>query len=265
LATTNPPYALTNVDLFHELQAAEYAIEDLTLVRKGYELAISLFAGRFQPSGRCYLAHVVRTASILGHLRASAEVIAAALLHNVYVAGDFGDLIHGMSSERRSEIAQVLGAQTEEYLAKFPGMNLEHPNEAIQLALNNPQGLSRVDRDLLMLMLAEHLEHLIGVDILYYPDQAQRYYVDNAPTAVAIAKNLGQDALAAELVDAHKQLGFMEVQPELRVSTLPESLVVAPRSFKKRSGLRLALAEGKTKAWARISACLSIMSGSDCL
>ncbi len=84
-------YAQTNIQLFNQLRQDGYSDADLILVRNAYELAMVLFTGRFQPSGKSFIAHVVGTASILAWLRLPAPVVAAGLLHNVYENGDFGD------------------------------------------------------------------------------------------------------------------------------------------------------------------------------
>ena len=58
-------YAQTNIQLFNQLRRDGYSKTDLDLVRDAYELAMVLFSGRFQPSGKSFIAHVVGTASIL--------------------------------------------------------------------------------------------------------------------------------------------------------------------------------------------------------
>ncbi len=59
-------YDQTNIQLFNQLRHAGYSQMELKLVRDAYELAMDLFTGRFQPSGKSFMAHVVGTASILG-------------------------------------------------------------------------------------------------------------------------------------------------------------------------------------------------------
>src|SRR5688572_20530292 len=76
-------YAQTNIQLFNQLRGDGYSKADLGLVRDAYELAMLLFSGRFQPSGKSFIAHVVGTASILAWHRLPAPVVAAGLLHNV--------------------------------------------------------------------------------------------------------------------------------------------------------------------------------------
>ena len=67
-------YARTNIQLFNQLRQEGYSNTDLRSVRDAYELAMVLFTGRFQPSGRPFVTHVVGTASILASLRLPAPV-----------------------------------------------------------------------------------------------------------------------------------------------------------------------------------------------
>jgi len=108
-------YAQTNIQLFKQLRREGYSNTDLSLVRDAYELAMVLYSCRFLPSGRPFIAHVVRTASILAALHLSAQVVAAGLLHNAYGTGDFGDGSGGISTAKRALISRVLSPEVEEY------------------------------------------------------------------------------------------------------------------------------------------------------
>jgi len=108
-------YAQTNIQLFNQLRREGYSNTDLSLVRDAYELAMVLYSCRFLPSGRPFIAHVVRTASILAALHLSAQVVAAGLLHNAYGTGDFGDGSGGISTAKRALISRVLSPEVEEY------------------------------------------------------------------------------------------------------------------------------------------------------
>jgi (p)ppGpp synthase/HD superfamily hydrolase len=250
------PYAQTNIELFNQLRRDGYSNADLSFVRIAYELAMDLFAGRFQPSGKIFLAHVVRTASILASLRLTAEVVAAGLLHNVYLSGDFGDDCPGISTVKREEIRKVLGPDTEEYIARFPAMNLDVKPRTIQLARDNPDELKLIERHVLLIMLAEHLEHLLDLDILYYPDEERRYYMNNVGGAIEIAKNLGCPRLAAELNEALRQTQSAELPAELHLQRVESSsMIIAPRSYRRRLGVAVhqALFNGRHRVKAALN------------
>src|SRR5262249_46303721 len=155
-------YAQTNLQLFNQLRSEGYSSADLDLVRNAYQLAMLLFSGCFQPSGKPFIAHVVGTASILASLRLPGAVVAAGLLHNVYEQGDFGIARRNTSLGKRRKIRQLLGSEVEDYVAKFSAFHWRSPRA--QLALNNPARLRLVDRHVLSLRLADHLEHLLDLD-----------------------------------------------------------------------------------------------------
>jgi gluconolactonase len=227
------PYAQTNIQLFNQLRRDGYSQTDIALIRDAYELAMVLYTGRFQPSGRPFIAHGVGAASVLASLRSSAQVVAAGLLHNVYGTGDFGDGRRGISTARRQEIRRVLSSEVEEYVARFRTMYWESPT--IQLARNNPDKLASVDRSVLSILLAEHLDHLLDLDALYYDAAIARTYVRNSRIAAEIAERLGLSQLAAELKEAIQQAEFAELPVDLPVDRVrKESFVIAPKSCRKR-------------------------------
>src|SRR5208282_2979363 len=78
-------YAQTNIQLINQLRGESYATSDLRVVVDSYELAALLLTGRFRASGKTFIAHLVGTASILGSLHAPAPLVAAGLLHAVYL------------------------------------------------------------------------------------------------------------------------------------------------------------------------------------
>ncbi len=101
-------YAQTNLQLLNQLQHEGYTKAELGSIRAAYNLAAHLFTGYFLASGRTQIAHVVGTASILGSLHVPWEVVAAGLIHNVYVTGDFGCGRSGISKVKRREIKMAV-------------------------------------------------------------------------------------------------------------------------------------------------------------
>ena len=231
-------HAQTNLQLFEQLHRADYSDAELNLVRRAYGLAVVLFTGRFQPSGKSFLAHVVGTASILATLRSSAPLLAAGLLHNVYENGDFGSVRAGLSRKRRSEIVRLLGAEVEEVAAQFG--RIGWTSAAVQTARYNPAQLSTVERSVLLVRLADFLEHLLDLDVLYYGEKVRRYYLNIGVTAVETADNLGLSALAEEM----RALLGDTLRAELPVKLAPSryhdsSFVVVPNSCCRRKVLAL--------------------------
>jgi gluconolactonase len=226
-------YAQTNLQLFNQLRTDGYSSPDLDLVYDAYQLAMSLFSGRFQPSGKPFIAHVVGTASILASLRLPGAVVASGLLHNVYEHGDFGTARRNASGVKRRNIKRLLGSELEDYVAKFPLFGWK--SATAQLALSDPSRLGVVDRHVLSLRLADYLEHLLDLDLLYYGSSARRYYMGNATVAIALADAFELRALAAEIKEAIRQTNSTELPVNLPAGKIRDgSFVIAPRSCRKR-------------------------------
>jgi gluconolactonase len=234
-------YAQTNIQLFNQLRRDGYSKADRDLVRDAYEVAMVLFSGRFQPSGKPFIAHVVGTASILASFQLPIAVVAAGLLHNVYEQGDFGDGRKCISVARRRKIRRVLSPELEECVARFPTLSWEWPTNP--LARENPHELPSIDRAVLLIVFADHLEHLLDLDVLYYGHGSQRRYLDNSKIAVEIADRLGQRQLATEMRDAIRRTEFAELPVEL-TEHRSGSFIIVPKSCRKR--LSLVLRRGLT-------------------
>ena len=233
------PYAQTNLQLYNQLGGAGYSVADLSLVRDAYELATVLFAGRFQPSGKSFIAHVVGTASVLASLRLPARVVAAGLLHNVFVNGDFGGGRRGISTARHGKIMSVLGPEVAEYAARFP--DLHWKSHTVQLARVNPDQLALVDRNVLFIKLADHLEHLLDLDLLYYSEPIRRYYMNDASLVSELAEKFGLSAFAVELRETLAAVQVVELPLELPVQRIKDSsFVIVPASCCRRFTVVLA-------------------------
>jgi gluconolactonase len=231
-------YAQTILQLYLHLQCASYSKSEMELIQKTYEQAMLLFSGRFQPSGKTFIAHVVGTSSILAANTRKPELVAAGLLHNVYEHGDFADGRIAISEARRRRVARVLGTEIEGYLARFaklrwtPRSILEHCAEA--------ERLSFVDREVVLIRLADHLEHLLDLDVLYYGHAGWRIYVDNGPAVVRLASKLGFPTLAAELEATLAQVTTNTVPGTACWSAhRQQSFLVAPPSGRKRIRARI--------------------------
>jgi len=240
-------YAQTNIQLFNQLRREGYSSTDLNLIRDAYELAMASYSCRFSPSGRPFISHVVRTASILASFNLPVKVVAAGLLHNVYGTGDFGNGAGRISNANRQKISRALGHEVEEYISRFPSSYWGSPT--IQLARSNPDQLPPIDRDLVLILLADHLEHLLDLDALYYVTAERRYYLENSRIAAEIAERLRMIALAAELKDAVREAESAEVPVELRADRIRDrSFVIVPRSCRKRFSVTMrSLLAGSTR------------------
>ena len=234
--TTHYPYAQTNIQLFNQLRDEGYATNDLVCVYKAYELARCLLTGLYFACGKSSLAHVVGTASILGRLNLPIEVVAAGLLHNIYRDGDFGyGSKNRMSATKRDQVRCVVGDTVEEYIPKYLATRWNLKSLlTIQDCLDNHEIIMR---HVILMKLANELEHHLDLDILYFPDAQKRCQRINniGPVMVDIAKNLGYLTLGEELIIAFERVALAEIPMELcGPKELKRVFVSAPQSYRKR-------------------------------
>ena len=57
--------AQTNLQLYNQIYDAGWSAADLAAARTVYELDVQLFAGRFRPNGKPFVAHLVGVASLV--------------------------------------------------------------------------------------------------------------------------------------------------------------------------------------------------------
>jgi (p)ppGpp synthase/HD superfamily hydrolase len=197
-------YAQTNVQLFSQLQRDGFRGAELRLIADAYLLAAGLFTTRCEPSGKCFLAHVVGTASILSAHAAPAELVAAGLLHNVYRNGDFGGYRRGITAAKRGCIRNTIGQTAERYVYEFATWRW---NATGLYAMHDRlPAMGELERRVVLLYLADQLEKQLGLEILYRWDfdRQRRHYQRFGPLLVDTARQLGCPALAQELGQAFR-------------------------------------------------------------
>lgn len=224
------PYAQTNIQLLNHLRREGYSNAELGLVRDTYELSIGLYTGCFVGSGRTQIAHVVGTASILASLHVPAEVVAAALIHNVYETGDFGDGHNGISKAKRREIEKAVGEKVERYVYRFREARLSpHSTSQIQ---DDP-----VDRYALLVEFADRLDHHLNDGCI---DKYRLYIDHNGPFMAEMAEKLGYPTLAVELERAFREpvpnKALVEV---IRKISPGDACLIAPISYRRRLRVEL--------------------------
>jgi (p)ppGpp synthase/HD superfamily hydrolase len=229
-------YAQTNVQLFKQLRRDGYLKDGLIVIRNAYELAMRLFTGFFLASGRTQVAHVVGTASILGFIHLPAEVLAAGLIHNAYETGDFGDGRKGVSEARRKQVIYAVGKGVEEYVYRFPALRWN--SQTIPVIRDRLNALDPIDRNVLLIRLADQLEHYLDLGGFYYHCGVEEYrkFIDtNCPIMVDMAERMGFPALAAELERVFKETVSDEIAAELfNEISRSRPIVIPPKSYRKR-------------------------------
>ncbi len=232
-------YAQTIIQLYNQLRLNGYSNADMVLVRNAYELAMLLFSGRFQPSGKTLISHGVGTASILTSLRLPGEVVAAGLIHNAYLNGDFGDGKRFISKSKREYVRHAVGEEIEQYVARFATLKWKPENiSAIRDKVNE---LNPVDRNTVLIRLADHLEHLLDLDVLYYKDIGRKRYTTDTRIVEEVAESLGFPNLSAEIKQSYAETTLAKIPVEF-TPLHSESFVIPPQSYRKR--LSVLLVEG---------------------
>ena len=228
-------FAQTNIQLVNQLYRDSYTVAELRPILSCYELAMRLFTGRFRASGKTFIAHLIGTASILGSLRTPSSLVAAGLLHAAYATGDFGDGVQGISNAKREQVRAVAGEEVEEYLARYDA--LPWSDKHIAGHHNQIDVLSRIDRDVLLMRLANELEEYLDLGMLYFGEERRRrtnYLNDNGQLMIQMAEKLGFPSLGAGLAQAFKETAEAEFEPALRgPNERNGSFLLAPQSYQR--------------------------------
>ena len=196
-------YAQTNVQLFNQLQREGYSKDDRQRIFEAYEFGMRIFSGLILPSGKPFIDHLVGTASILASLRVSTELVAAGLIHAAYLHGDFGRFRTGASQRHRKQVRRAVGKETEEYVIEYH--RLLWTSKQILALHDTVDELSPMERDVLLMRLANELEHHLDFGALYFARSErerkdhQRHMERYGPLMVKMAAKLGQSSLAAAM------------------------------------------------------------------
>jgi (p)ppGpp synthase/HD superfamily hydrolase len=206
----------TNLQLYAQLVDLGYSDADLATVARSYELSMALFPGTYRASGKPFLAHLVGTAGIIATLRARAPVVATGLLHAAYTHGEFGNGWLGVSNAKRARVRAAVGPEIEDLVARYTALRWAPATiPAIRARLDAMTGL---ERDVLLVRLANELEDHLDLGILYPGDVPRRlrFMREDLPAAVEMAERLGYPELAESLTAAFDQIERAAVSPALR-------------------------------------------------
>lgn len=196
--TTKIAYAQSNIQLFNQLIANNYSEKELACVLNAYKLVMNLFTGIFRSSGKTFIAHLVGTASVLVELKASVEVVNAGLLHAAYASGEFGNGTRGVTQAKRAQLRNAVGQKVEEYIYTYTLWPEE--DKVTTSATDYVNALTSLEKDVLLIRLANHLEEYLDLGMLYSGHGRQNKYIkDESYISVELAQVLGFPNLAAEL------------------------------------------------------------------
>lgn len=229
-----PFYAQTNIQLFNQLRRDDYSNTEISCILNAYKLAMCLFTGCFRPSGKTFIAHLVGTASILSSLHLPAKVVAAGLIHAAYASRDFGNGEKGISDAKREQIRRAVGKEVEEYVARYKA--LKWNEKTLPAIRDRLDALAPIDRDVVLIRLANELEEHLDLGLLYCGDGKHQQYTNHGGhLMVEMAEKLGFPTLAIELARVFKETASAEIPMELRnQSDRESSFLLVPKSYQRR-------------------------------
>ena len=227
-------YAQTNIQLFNQLHRDGYRSADLEKVVAAHELAATLMTGQFRASGKTFIAHLVGTASIVASVQAACPIVAAALVHAAYSAGDFGDDRLGPSDAKRDQVRSAVGDEVEDYVWRYH--NLPWDDQTVRSVAEKLDRMTAVERGVVLMRLANELEDFLDLGMLYCGDQ-KRGWTSASPRSqsmIGMARNLGYPALAEELQRTFDETTHAVLPPELlRKDARNASFLLPPRSYQR--------------------------------
>ncbi len=237
-AQTSVSYAQTNLQLFNQMRAAGYVDADLRTVRTAYDLATRLFTAKFRGSGKPLLSHLVGTASVLCAVRAPAPVLAAAVLHAAYIFGEFGDGRRGMTPAKRDAVRMAVGPEIEDLVARYE--ELEWTDPAIKALHARVDPLSKAERDVLLIRLANELEDHLDLGVLYCGNAQHRRDLIGSSLNVCIdlANRIGEPVLGSELRRVFDEVLSSEVPEDLRHPN-DYTYLLPPNSYMVKPGVTM--------------------------
>src|SRR5260221_3591059 len=165
-------HAETIVELFNQLRALGYAADDLRLIHRAYALAAPLYTCHYRSSGRWLTHHAVGTTSILAALAVPTPLVAAMLLHAVYMHGDFGTRLRRISDAKRALVRRAAGDAAEEIVYRYTAF--AWTTTAIPAVAARLAGFDLLERQTVLMRLADQLDIYGARDCLYCHNLAQR-------------------------------------------------------------------------------------------
>jgi hypothetical protein len=210
--------AQTHLQLFQQMRGKGYSEAELAMVAKAYLVATKLFANRFRPCGRPFVAHLVGASAILVWLQAPIHVVVAELLHAAYQEGDFPNSLEGMTPRKRRELSAAIGAEAEALVAAYTvgsrsltGLMASHARF---------KEMSPFERDILLMQLVNELDD--------YRDFAGNHAA-NADERIAVIRQCGQHQ-----VEMAEWLGRPELARALRETYADSIAAIAPAPLVSR-------------------------------
>jgi (p)ppGpp synthase/HD superfamily hydrolase len=226
----------THLQLFRQMSGNGYSETEQAQVADAYRTATRLFANRFRPCGRPFSSHLVGTSAILVWLKAPISMVVAALMHAAYQEGDFAHSLEGMTSRKRKELREIIGAEAEDLVAAYT-ISSRSLTGILASHAKFPR-MSPAERHILLLQLANELDD--------YRDLASNHAA-NAEERIAVIRQCGshQVEMAEWLGRPELARALRETYAEAIAAFVPKSLMsefaygyaILPESCRVRYGI----------------------------
>jgi hypothetical protein len=186
-------FAQTNLQLYEQLASRPEA--DRVAVRKAYDFAARIFAGRYRGCGKPFVSHLVGTASILERHGAPLPVVLAGLLHAAYLQGEFDHGHAGLTAATRKLLRDAVGVEAEDLVARYTEFDWSRI----------PDGLGEEDRPVVLMRIANELDECLDRGLLYVGEKKRKKVAASVGPCAAAARAIGLPALADELEAAYEE------------------------------------------------------------
>ena len=234
--------AQTNLQLYNQLYDARWSTADLAAARTVYELDVQLFAGRFRPNGKPFVAHLVGVASLVERFGLPPATVLAALAHAAYAQGNFADSPGGRCAGRRARVRAAAGTEAERIAESYDrykqGAGMAEAAGRLRLG----KEIDETERQVLAIDLANTLAEYLDYGHLYSGKLEVRTEAGfQQQDSVQLAQLLGLPVLAQELEAAGAPTASAQRPPEL-VTDQVQSFTVSGRSSRPARWLRREIA-----------------------
>ena len=133
-------------------------------------------------------------------------------------------------------MGDAVGKEVEEYIARYT--HLRWNRRTIPTIYDEFQTFGPIDRDVLLMRLANELEDLQELGVLYCfrAEGRRRHYMQVGPMMIDMAQKLGCAPLAAELERVLGETAAAEIPVQLRCRHTGVALI-APRSYRRQASV----------------------------